>query len=388
MDHGHESYIAYGRGDRPSKSELIRIGSQKDLLIHGLKTALLDRHGFGSRRATEQFVSEIERIQPDVIGMHNIHGYYLHVGVLFRYLKQVGVPVIWTFHDCWPFTGHCSFYGAVNRDTTDCMKWAEHCRNCPKQKKYPASYLLDQSARNFTDKQKLFTAVPQLTIVTPSHWLADKVGRSFLKEQRIEVIHNGVDLDNFKPVEASGIREKYRISGKKIVLGVASIWDERKGLKEFIALSRILPDDYQIVLVGLSEQQISQLPEYIRGVPRTESLEELAALYTLADVFANPTFLDNFPNTNIEALACGTPIVTYATGGSPEAVDEVTGRIVGVGAVEDMARAITQLTDGPREAYRQQCRQRAEMKFNKYDRYKDYLALYETMISSALNPRY
>jgi len=308
LANGHESYIAYGRGDRPSKSKLIKIGNQADILAHGLKTALLDRHGFGSKRATEALVERIKTIRPDVIGMHNIHGYYLHIGVLFRFFAASDIPVVWTLHDCWSFTGHCTFY-----DSIGCERWKTQCHSCPKKDKYPRSWGLDNSRANYQDKRQLFQSARNLQLVTPSHWLARQLSQSYLRDVPVRVIHNGVDTQAFQPDYDHRLLEKYAFGDAKVVLGVASTWDERKGLKEFVQLREQLPEAYRIVLVGLSKAQINALPPGILGIPRTESLAELNALYARAEVYANPTFQDNFPNTNIEALACGTPIAAYRT---------------------------------------------------------------------------
>jgi glycosyltransferase involved in cell wall biosynthesis len=377
LDHGHQSVIAYGRGDRPSQSQLIKIGGQVDVAMHGLKTALLDRHGFGSRRATEKLVQQIQALQPDVIGMHNIHGYYLNIEVLFDYFAQVDTPVIWTLHDCWSFTGHCTFY-----DSIGCERWKTQCHTCPKKDKYPRSYGLDNSRANYLDKQKIFTSARNLQLVTPSQWLADQLAESYLQDLPVRVIHNGVDTTAFQPEYDAQLLAKYPLGDKKVVLGVASIWDERKGLAEFLQLQKHLPANYQIVLIGLSPEQIKALSSEIIGIPRTESLEELNALYARANVYANPTFQDNFPNTNIEALASGTPVVAYRTGGCPEAVDEHTGRIVQVGDIAALKEAILGITAQDRSRLRQACRQRALTHFYKKDRYLDYLALYEEKLAA------
>jgi len=378
MAKGHESYIAYGRGGDNSKSQLLKIGTYRGVVAHKLQTAITDRHGFGSRMATQSFIEKVDRIQPDVVGLHNIHGYYLNIAVLMQYLAKAKPPVVWTFHDCWPFTGHCTFFEGVHEEP-DCMKWQTQCNQCPKKRRYPASYLLDNSRQNFEDKKRLFSALENLTIVTPSKWLAGLVKQSFLQEKSVRVIHNGIDLNRFKPTAFQTAVNKYQINtNKKIVLGVASVWDRRKGLSEFVQLANLLPAEYQIVLVGLNAKQLQNLPTNIVGVPRTESVEELAALYSGADVFVNPTFLDNFPTTNIEALACGTPVITYDTGGSPEAIDRDTGVTIPKKDINGLHLAIQKWCN-TRDQHSSACRSRAERLFNKEDRYQDYLKLYENV---------
>ena len=374
---GYESYIAAADTSRKSKSEVITIGNDFDKKLHGVKSLLLDRHGFGSSGATNKLVSEIKRVKPDIIHLHNLHGYYLHIGILFNYLKQSPVPVVWTFHDCWPFTGHCSFFDAVN-----CFKWQTHCNKCPNLKGYPSSYGLDQSERNFKEKREIFNGVRSLRIVTPSNWLANHVRKSFLAGYPVEAIHNGVDTNIFKSDQPlQSIFEKYGLKDKPIVLGVANVWDKRKGLNAFIELSKILPADFQIMLVGLTPKQIAALPANIKGIERTKSIEELAALYAAANVFVNPTTVDNFPTTNIEALSCGTPVITYNTGGSPEAIDSNTGFVVAKGDIKMLGDCIQSAAANGKLMYSKPCRERALQYFNKDDRYRDYLNLYQQLMN-------
>ena len=376
IENGYSSTIAYGiSGKGKSRSSLINIGSKSDRLLHGLKTRLFDLHGFGSKKATLRLIKELEELNPDVIGMHNLHGYYLNVEMLFDYLKKVQKPVVWTFHDCWPFTGHCTYF-----DSVGCTKWIDGCFNCPKTRYYPASYGFDNSKWNYKKKMELFNGVDNLMIVTPSHWLADLVKQSFLKKYPVNVIHNGVDTEVFKPATGelpSGIE----FDGRKVVLGVASVWDERKGLEDFIELNKRLDDEYQMILVGLNKKQLSNLPSGITGIYRTENVHQLAALYGAANIFVNPTWQDNFPTTNIEALACGTPVITYNTGGSPEAVDESTGFVVQKGDLDGIVQSLKEVSEKSREKYREQCRKRAVANYNKEDRFQDYIELYESMLA-------
>lgn len=312
LQQGHESHIAYGRGFRPSKSATIRIGKKADMYLHGLRTILLDDHGFGSAGATRQLIEKIREIKPDVIGLHNIHGYYLNIRVLFEFLKTTGIPVVWTLHDCWSFTGHCSYF-----DDIQCEKWKTHCAQCPKTRKYPSSLLVDNSIQNFDRKKALFTGLKDVHIVVPSDWLGGLVAESFLSGYPVKTIHNGVDTQIFRPL-GDGLRSELGLGNKRIVLGCASIWDKRKGLADLMELSRLLPEDHQVIAIGVTDKQIAAMPPGMMGVKRTESVEQLAAYYSMADVFVNPTYQDNFPTTNIEALACGTPVITYLTGGSPK----------------------------------------------------------------------
>jgi putative colanic acid biosynthesis glycosyltransferase len=375
MANGHESYIAYGRGNLKSQSQLIKIGNQIDILLHGLKTAIFDRHGFGSKKATLDLIDEINKIKPDVIGLHNIHGYYINIEILFNYIAQKNIPVVWTFHDCWPFTGHCTYF-----DSVGCTKWKTQCEKCPKTKMYPKSLGLDNSFKNYNDKKRIFNQDKNLQIVTPSHWLKELVAESYLTHP-VTCIHNGIDLKQFIPaVNTDHLREKLQLQNKKIVLGVASIWDQRKGLTDFVKLASMLSDEYQILLIGLTQKQVNILPKNMIGIKRTESIEELATYYSMADVFVNPTYQDNFPTTNIEALACGTPVITYNTGGSPEAIDETTGTVVKKGDIQSLKQAIEKWCTNNSVDTSNKCRTRAEILFNKEDRYKEYLAIYEQIL--------
>jgi glycosyltransferase involved in cell wall biosynthesis len=378
IDAGHESYIAFGRGNRLSKSNLIRIGNKIDFYGHVFQSLIFDRHGFASKSATESLVKELDRIKPDVVGLHNLHGYYIHLEVLFAYLKKNKIPVIWTLFDCWSFTGHCSYFDDIN-----CEKWISQCYDCPKIKMYPKSIMVDNSERNYLDKSKLFTHVENLEIIVHSNWLSGLVHKSFLKEYPVHVIRSGIDLEVFRPIDVSDFNSELDLDDKKMILGCASIWDERKGLADFIALDAILNSSFQIVLIGLSVQQLKELPPSIIGLSRTENLSELTNWYNVASVFVNPTYQDNFPTTNLEALACGTPVVTYDTGGSPEAVDSLTGRVVDKGDIEGLLEAIKEVTAMNEKELSIRCRKRAVELFNKDDRYLDYLEVYIKLLDNA-----
>lgn len=312
---GHEVKIAYGRDtvDECFQQYAVKIGTQADVYCHGMVSRLGDAHGRGSVIATKRFLKWADSFQPDLLWLHNIHGYYINYSLLFRWIKsRPEMEVKWTLHDCWAFTGHCSYFTIAG-----CEKWQTHCHDCPQPKKYPERLLFDRSEKNFDEKKTAFCGVKHLTLITPSRWLADLVKQSFLKEYPVEVIYNTVDKTVFHPNE-SDFRQRHHLENKKIVLGVACPWDERKGLGDFIALSERLSDDYKIVLVGLQPQQLAALPPAILGMGRTDNVATLAEIYSAADVFVNPTYEDNYPTTNLEAAACGTPVITYNTGGSPE----------------------------------------------------------------------
>lgn len=369
-EQGHESYIAYGRDTPINCDKSIRIGNKLDNYAHVAKTRLFDKHGFGSKKATKEFVDKIKELNPDVIHLHNIHGYYINVELLFDYLKSADKPVVWTLHDCWAFTGHCAYFDFVN-----CNKWDTGCHNCPQYKIYPASWI-DNSKNSFSKKKDIFSGVKNLTIVTPSKWLAELVGKSFLNKYPVKVINNGIDLKIFKPID-SKFKEKYNISAKFMILGVASVWEKRKGLEYFFNLSLKLKQDEVIVLVGLSEEQKRNLPNNIIGITKTNNITELVEIYSSADVFVNPTLEDNFPTTNLEALACGLPVITFITGGSVESIDNNCGFVVERGNLEELIEKINIVKGKERFQYMENCVQRATCLYDKQERYNDYINIYK-----------
>lgn len=314
---GWEAKIAYGRGPLPEPYQelAIRIGTDFSVYRHVLRTRIFDEHGLGSRKATSVFLRWADSFSPDLLWLHNIHGYYINYELLFDWIKRhPKMEVRWTLHDCWAFTGHCTHFIMAK-----CNQWETHCETCIQKRQYPTSYLVDNCRKNFERKKHVFTGVQNMLLITPSQWLADLVRSSFLKEYPVEVRHNTIDIGVFRPT-SSNFREKHRLIGKKIILGVASVWDERKGLGDFVKLSSILGEDYVIVLVGLTEKQMKGLPGNIIGIRRTHSAKELAAIYTAADVFFNPTYEDNYPTVNLEAQACGTRVASYDSGGAMETV--------------------------------------------------------------------
>lgn len=378
IQQGWNSYIAYGRGKPVSESHLIRIGNDRDMYEHGLETRIFDNHGLASRRATHKLIRQIEEIKPDIIHLHNIHGYYINYQILFDYLAKREVPVVWTLHDCWTFTGHCAHFALAG-----CYQWKnEECLHCKCKKSYPASLFLNRAHRNFIDKKKAFTAPKNMTIVTVSHWLEELVKQSFLSCHQVITINNGIDVQVFSPKDnGKEVREKLGITQPYMLLGVASVWEASKGIFDFVKLRELLPDDqYAIVLVGVDDKTAKILPQGIDTVKRTNNVEELAEIYSVADVFLNPTWQDSFPTTNLEAMACGTPVVTYHTGGSPESLTEETGRVVEQGKLIAFASNIEEICKNGKNAYVEVCRQRAVENYNKKDRYLDYIKLYQQLL--------
>lgn len=335
IEQGHECKIAYGRDDVPEKYRdiAVKIGSSFSIYCNALKARLFDNEGFNATKATKKFIKWVEKYDPDVIHLHNLHGYYLNVKVLFDYLRTCGKKIVWTLHDCWAFTGHCTHFQSPH-----CNSWKTSCGNCARVKDYPKTFF-SHAKRNFRRKKDLFCGVPNLTIVTPSKWLAGLVKQSFLNEYPVRVINNGIDLTVFKPTERD-FREKYGLIGKKIILGVSSVWDARKGLNDFIKLADLIDSDTRIVLVGVNKKQKKHLPKNIVAIEKTNNAKELAEIYTAADVFFNPSVEETFGMTAVEAMACGTYTIVYDHTAVAEIIPVGYGEVVKSGNAEAVAQKI------------------------------------------------
>ena len=327
LNRGIDSYVVWGRGREAENEHEYYMNDPVGVRMHGVYTRATDRTGFGSTRATKKLLNWLDAIQPDIIHLHCIHGYYINIKLLFEYIRQNAIRVIWTQHDCWAFTGHCAYFDGIG-----CEKWRAGCEKCEQLHTYPASYV-DASKENWNDKKNLFTGL-DITIVTPCSWLKGVIEQSFLNEYIIQVIYNGIDTNVFRPTQGLFRKEK-QLDDKLIILGVASEWTERKGLKDLIKLSQKLDKEkYQVVVVGLTQKQFKNIPDNIIALERTNNVGELVDIYSSADLFFNPTYEDNFPTTNLEALACGTSVLTYQTGGSPESIKSGCGLVVKKGDID------------------------------------------------------
>lgn len=369
---GGQCRIAYGRGKKPSNSNSFCVSTKAEVYLHAFMARMFDRQGEFSRCATKRLIADIEKFEPDIIHLHNIHGYYLNYKWLFDFLKEYNKPVVWTMHDCWALTGHCAHYESVG-----CDKWKTECKNCPNLKGYPATYYGGNVKNNYEKKKKAFASIDKMTIVTPSNWLKAQVEQSYLQEKETIVIQNGININVFKP-NFSDLKEKFCPNGQKLLLGVTGIWTKNKGFDDFQKLRRTLSDDYVICMVGLNEKQMKDLPQGIIGVKRTRNVNELAEYYTAADLFLNLTYEDTFPTTNIESIACGTPVLTYRTGGSPEIIDENCGFIVEKGDVSGVVHIVeNQLYD--KANYARYCVDKAK-DYNETECYQKYLELYRIIL--------
>lgn len=362
---GVENHILYtfGQSEYPNG---IKYMNAFDIKYQALRARVFGDYGFQSKAATKRLISELERISPNVVHLHNLHGHNIHFGELFAYFKSKQIKIFWTFHDCWAFTGYCPHY-----DMVGCAQWKEGCKKCPQRTHF--SWFFDRSKDLYEKKKRLLQDL-DLTIITPSQWLADQVRQSFLKDYPIRIINNGIDLSVFSPQE-SDFKKKYNLENKFVVLGVAFGWGRRKGLDVFIELANRLGAQYQIVLVGTDDNVDKQLPDNIISIHRTSNQRELAEIYTAADLFVNPTREENFPTTHIEALACGTPVIAFNTGGCSEMLNKKCGAIV---KKNDVTSFVEKIVKACEECVfsTEECIIRAKC-FDQNIKFKEYIDLYK-----------
>lgn len=367
-ENGIENRAAVRCADK--QTGVMEISGRTDSRIHGKLAQYTMHKGCFSYRRTKRFLKKVDKDRPDIIHLHNLHGSYVNIGLLMDYAKRNDIPVVFTLHDCWAFTAICPHFGIVN-----CDRWQTGCGNCPQRKKYSSSWL-DLTGRVWNLKKKWFTGVKSMTVVTPSAWLASKVKDSFLKDYPVRVIRNGIDTDIFQPTPSS-FRQRYGLENKKIVLGVAFGWSYEKGIDIMAALSERLREDYRVVLVGTDERAEKLLPNRIISVRRTYSQRELAEIYSAADVFVNPTREEAFGLTNIEALACGTPVITFRAGGSPECIDETCGTAVEIDDLDGLVKEVVRISE--EHPYTEEDCVRRAKRFDKKERLSEYMALYKEM---------
>lgn len=372
MDAGWESYLAYSRNSNKSQSSLIKIGSRFSTFLHVLQARLFDRAGLGGVIATKKLIREIDSIRPDIVHLHNIHGYVLNYKLLFEYINKVHIPVVWTFHDFWAITGHCAYFYR-------CDKWRYGCGRCDKINSYPRSFK-DNSRHNLQIKQQSY-AQSDIYIVTVSEWMKDFVKESILKDAPVCTIPNGIDIKVFHPVTVA--RNMGLVKKDYVILAVAIKWDARKGFQDYIRLSGLLAEDEKIVLVGLDEKQIKQLPSGIIGLQRTETQEQLVELYSRADVVLSLSYAETFGLTIAESMACGTPVVVYDNTAQSDLVTDDTGIKVQTGDVQQAYKAIRTIRQSGKEMYSAACRARAEEHFDKEKCFKKYIELYEEILNKS-----
>lgn len=382
MQAGWKSYIAGAViGKNPSKSNVIKIGSSKYIYFPYFESLVFDNHclGLSARKATKRLIAEIEKIKPDLIQLHTIHAYYLNLKLLFEYFATINTPIVWTLHDCWSFTGHCAHFDAVG-----CEQWKTQCHKCPQLKEYPRSVgWVDNSRNNYDIKKKLFTSLgDRLHIVTVSQWLKNLVEKSFLRGLAPQVIYNGVNTEIYKPTDSNTLISSLGLKNKTIFLGVASAWGEKKGLKDYFALSEFLDEDMRIILVGLKREVINKLPPNIIGVEKTENTHQLIEFYSAADIILNLSIEETFGLTTIEGMACGTPGIVYDKTASPELITPETGLIVKAHDIKGLKASIEKIITKGKKYYSHNCRSRVLNFFNAEKQYEKYIALYNSIIGS------
>ena len=377
---GWDNYVAFGRNSQKSQAaKMYQVGTQLSFYLNVLGARFFDNDGFLNSANTRKLVKYIDSVNPSIVHIHNLHGYYTDIRVLFDYIKNKGIPTVITLHDCWLFTGHCSYF-----TFNGCDKWRKVCEKCPQKKGYPKSLLFDNSTENFLVKKSLFEGFDNLVLVPVSDWLSGLLANSFLKDKRKVVIKNGIDLSVFKPTQPDEMFcKKYQIPNRFKILGVANVWGQRKGLQDFISLSKKLLQDEVVVLVGLNKKQASYIKrnfENIVPIERTENVGDLAKLYSVCDVLFNPTYEDNYPTTNLEAQACGTPVVAYKTGGACESLDAEYGFEINQGDLSTALKVIRNVKGLNKEKMRNTLVLKSQKEFGSDVCFRNYIRLYDEII--------
>lgn len=377
QERGWGAFFAYGRYITSSTSHLIKVGRSYDKYEHYVEHRLFDNDGLASRNATKKLIRKIEEIKPDIIHLHNIHDHWLNYRILFEFLNGQDIPVVWTFHDCWSFTGGCTHFTLL-----DCYRWNDNScgKGCPVRKSDIVRNILEKTEKHYQLKKELFTNNKNLTIVTVSYWLESVVRDSFFKNNEILTIHNGVDINMFKPTDSQAIREKYNIGDAQYILGVSGVWNVNKGWNDILDLNKRLPKGVRMVLVGLKKEKLKEAKDLgIIGIPQTDDVNELAAIYSGACLFLNLSREETLGMTTIEAMACGTPVVVYDSTAVSEPVSPSTGIVVAPGDVEGVAKAVQTILENGKVNYSSACRTHVEVNYNKDDRYNDYIKLYDSL---------
>ena len=363
-ERGVENYILFSEEDSDYEYG-IKYADKLSIKLEALKSRVFGNYGFNSKTLTKKLIAKLDEINPDIVHLHNLHGHGCNLEMLFTYFKEKNIKLYWTFHDCWAFTGYCPHF-----DMIGCDKWQTQCQACPQKGAY--SFFFDKSDKLYSKKKALFSGL-DLTIITPSEWLKNLVKKSFLKDYEVRVINNGIDLDVFKPSE-SDFRESHGLKDEFLILGVAFNWDERKGLDVFSDLARTLPNDCRLVLVGTNENTRKLLPENVITIDRTENQQQLAEIYSACDLFVNATREDTFPTVNIEALACGTPVLTFRTGGSAEIIDESCGMVVDKNDTQALINAVLRIKES--RPFTEEACLKKSAEYQKEEKFKEYTEIY------------
>lgn len=368
IQNGWVSYIAYGRHVGKSKSHLIKIGNKVSIGFHFLFSRLFDRHGFGSYFATQRFIRKVKKIKPDIVHLHNIHGYYINVKLLFQYLDEADIPIVWTLHDFWTITGHCAYI------PQNCTAWKNGCNECKCNNTYPKS-IINNSSDNWKKKRLLFNLPDKIVITPVSEWLSNHIKKSILANHHIHIIYNGIDVSKFSSISDTLTRERYNIENKFILLGVATKWTTENGFDQILDFSKKLDKDEVIILVGVNASQQKELPNNVIGIAETNSLSELVEIYNNADILLNISSTVTFGLVTVEAMACGTPVIVQANTAGEEIITTNTGFIIN--DIIEVLPIIKEVKTKGKSHYSEACRKRAVEMFDKEVKFSEYLNLYE-----------
>lgn len=378
LSNNYESYVAFGRlsDNEFNKKYEFYFGNKIITLLNVFFNRIFDIEAYFSKLNTKKLIKHISKVNPDLIHVHNLHGYYLDLKILINFFVKYNKPLVMTLHDCWTFTGHCAYF-----DFVGCSKWEKQCQKCPQKTSYPKSIFFDNSKLNFNNKKQLFTTLKKLHIITPSEWLSVLIRRSFLKQFPTSIINNGIDLSVFKFSKKIAKYNNVDFNNKFIILGIANQWSNRKGLNYFIELAKKLNEQYIIIMIGIDKKLAKTLPKNILAISRTENLSQLVDFYSTAHVLLNPTLEDNFPTVNIEAIACGTPVITFNTGGSVEIIDDKTGIVCKNKDIDSIIEAIKKIQYIGKDYFTENCRNRALLMYDKNKQFSLYVDTYKKILN-------
>ncbi len=377
-EQGWDTYLAAGkRHSRPSAQKTLSFDCVLSEYLHYLISLLFDAQGRGlaSYVETKLLIRKIKKLDPDIIHIHQIHGSYINYQILLKYLAKTRAKIVFTLHDCWYYTGHCTHY-----DYHGCMKWKDGCHDCTQLHEYPRSLFRDSSKKNYSLKKELFTSISNATFITVSKWLEGEARRSFLKNLDIRTIYNGVDLNVFRFNPNTNL--KLHDDSKYVLLGISNGWDKMKGLDDYFKLREMLPNEYKIILIGVIYGQEKNFPKGVIGVPRTANVQTLVEYYSECDIVMNLSYQESMGMTTVEGMACGKPSIVYDRTASPELVDEETGFVVKAGDIQEVVDAVISICEGKSSCNPISCRKRAELFYNKDIQYQKYIELYKELINN------
>ena len=376
LTNGHDSIIAYSKGPSIEKDREVIIGNNFDVKFHGLLSRLSGKQGYFSFFSTKKLLMYIDSLAPDVVVLNNLHANYINLPLTLKYLTKKDIATVTVLHDCWFYTGKCCHYTAQG-----CYKWKESCGDCPQLKKYNKSWFFDRTKKMFADKKKLFSAIPRLAIVGVSDWITEEAKKApvFSNAKTFKRIYNWIDTETFAPRNTNALREKFGLEDKKVILAVASGWSKEKGINTLLEIANKLNDNEKLLLVGNIGS--IELNENIMHLPATNSVDELAELYSMADVFFQPSLEETFGKVSAEALASGTPVVCFNSTANPELVGEGCGAVVPVGDIDGLYKEIKEILSKGKPDYSKTCREFAEQNFDMKKNLSEYAKLFEEINS-------